>query len=113
PTTETATDEAPPEAPAEPDAFAIAPMSASPGGTAIRRDNTFYAYVETGDNLDVSFVKWLDHAAATDLTVTVRGPGGVLETCTRLATDPIGASCAWTDLTAATTGIWQIDFAPA
>ncbi|GAA4427248.1 hypothetical protein GCM10023169_26970 [Georgenia halophila] len=94
------------------DAGVIAPLSTSPGTSWIRTENTFYAYVAAGENLDISFAKHADGNNDTDADVTVRGPGGVMETCTALAADGADSGCSWTDLSSGTPGIWQIDFTP-
>jgi uncharacterized repeat protein (TIGR01451 family) len=87
----------------------ITPLSVSPGNSTIRTDNIFYAYVAAGENLDVSFVK-VGAGGGADVAITVRGPGGVTDSCTRTTADPGGATCDWADLTATSSGIWEITF---
>ena len=84
-------------------------LSTSPGTSLIRADQSFFAYVGPGENLDVSFTKALV-AFGGGATITVRGPGGIVQTCTIAIADPVGASCNFTDLISATPGVWQIDF---
>lgn len=86
-------------------------LSTSPGMSAIRQPNTFYAYVGAGENLDIFFDKVQSVGGAKAVTITVRGPGEVTRTCVRQPGDPVGSACSWPDLTSGTPGVWQIDFA--
>ncbi|TDE11426.1 LPXTG cell wall anchor domain-containing protein [Jiangella asiatica] len=90
----------------------VSPTSVNPVGTAVRQDNTFYAYVGAGENIDIDFAKVGNATNAGDVEITVRGPGGVVQTCTALEADPAGSGCSWTDLTSSTEGVWQVDFEP-
>ncbi|WP_158548096.1 DUF7927 domain-containing protein [Desertihabitans brevis] len=75
----------------------------------IRNDNIFYAYVEAGENLDVLFTK-VGNVAANDVEITVRGPGGEVETCTVTDGAAIGSTCGFPNLTSTTSGVWSIAF---
>ena len=81
-----------------------------PPSTEIRHGNTFYAYVGPGENLDVSFTKGADLAGGLPVTITVRGPGGVAQTCALSGTEPVGTGCTFADLTSAIPGVWEIVF---
>jgi uncharacterized repeat protein (TIGR01451 family) len=84
----------------------------TPGDSFIRQDNTFYAYVGAGENLDVQFSKFAALGGASAVTVTVQGPGGVTQTCTKQSADAPGTACTFSNLTSATPGIWAITFNP-
>ncbi|MEU0885620.1 hypothetical protein ABZ345_44155 [Lentzea sp. NPDC005914] len=82
-----------------------------PADTRLRSPQTFFAYLEPGENLDVSFVKDDDLAGslAQDLIVAVRRPSGADVSCTISDSDPEGATCAWSGLTAPAAGIWAVE----
>lgn len=82
-----------------------------PAGTHLRSPQTFFAYLEPGEDLDVSFVKDDDPGSgpAEDLVVAVRRPSGADVGCTISDGDPEGSACAWSGLTAPTAGIWAVE----
>ncbi|WP_167978605.1 DUF7927 domain-containing protein [Lentzea indica] len=79
--------------------------------TRLRSPQTFFAYLNPGENLDVSFVKDDDAAGslAEDLIVAVRRPSGADVSCTISDGDPEGSACAWSALTAPVAGIWAVE----
>ncbi|RWZ52767.1 DUF11 domain-containing protein [Labedella phragmitis] len=89
---------------------APAAAAETPGDSYIRQDNTFYAYVGAGENLDVQFLKSASLAGASPITVTVRGPGGITQSCTKQTTDAPNTACTFANLTSATPGVWAITF---
>lgn len=88
-----------------------APAAQNPSGISVATAQQFYAYVDAGENLDVTFTK--NNAGGGNVTITVNGPGGVTQTCTNLGTAPSGSPCALTDLSSSQPGIWRIDYAGA
>lgn len=97
----------------------LAPSSASavssPPEVTLRSDNVFNAYVAAGENLDVLFTKTAFSPAAnnSDTTITVRGPGGITESCFVPAAAAVGTTCGFSDLTASVSGVWEIMFGAA
>jgi hypothetical protein len=90
---------------------APAPAAQSPTNTAVASAQSFYAFVDAGENLDVQFTKAGGHLAVYGTaTFTVRGPGFTTQTCSDHTSTPNGTSCTFTDLTSPETGIWQIAF---
>ncbi|MCP2638277.1 GEVED domain-containing protein [Microbacterium sp. HD4P20] len=88
----------------------ISPLAAvGTAGTYIQQAQSWFAYVGPGENLDVVFTKANNFGTDNDTTVRLRGPGGVDETCTLVAAEPVGSVCAFSDRTS-TPGIWQVDF---
>lgn len=87
----------------------------NPTGTYLTANNDFYAYVQSSENLNVSFVKQIDGSAAGDgdAVITVSRPGASDVNCTVLAADPVSTACTFTGLTATQSGIWHINFAHA
>jgi hypothetical protein len=94
----------------------LAPSSASAVSSqpevTLRSDNVFNAYLAAGENLDVLFTKTAFSPVAnnSDSTITVRGPGGVVQTCLVPAAAPIGADCGFSNLTSGVAGVWQVVF---
>jgi uncharacterized repeat protein (TIGR01451 family) len=84
----------------------------APGTSQIRGTNVFYAYVEAGETLSSHFVKTNPADDATDATITIERPGAASVTCTLVAGAPAGTACSSGLLTAPTTGVWRITFAP-
>lgn len=81
--------------------------------TFISGDNVFYAYVESGEKVQLSFVK-SEHRepsglAPKPITVTVDAPGAQPQTCVIAATVAVGQGCTMTS-TAVKNGIWRIHF---
>lgn len=71
-------------------------------------NTTFYAYMQPGESLDVSFTKAFTNADSGDFRFTVRNPvGETVWTCTLLATQAVGSTCAIPDLTGPA-GAWTI-----
>jgi fimbrial isopeptide formation D2 family protein/uncharacterized repeat protein (TIGR01451 family) len=99
-----------------PVARAEANRSPSYGGVVGAQSNTFYAYVEDGETLDLSFALAARDStgASRQMTYRVTDPSGaVLWTCTIAATAAIGRTCSTTGLTGAS-GAWKIEVvAPA
>lgn len=89
----------------------LAPTSASaesnPATTSIRGNNIFNAYVEAGENLDALFTKTA-LSGTSDATVTVRGPGGFVQTCVVPAAAPVGSNCNLSNLASGIAGVWEI-----
>lgn len=84
----------------------------------ISGDNTFYAYVKAGETVSTSFARVdQDEPFGTvrgDVTVTIEGPDVPQQTCVMKADVAVGNGCAFTNLVAAKSGIWRIQFlAPA
>ncbi len=79
-------------------------------GAPIYSDNTFYAYAQAGETLDVSFTKVVDQATGTatkDFAV-IRPDGSTAWTCTVEAGAAVGTECAVEDLAVDQTGAWKI-----
>lgn len=87
--------------------------AANPTGTFMTSTNDFYAYVQTGENLDASFIKQIDGSGVNDddAVITVSRPGAADSTCTVLAADPVSTACTFINQTATSTGVWHIQFA--
>lgn len=87
--------------------------ASNPAGSLISVSNDFYAYVETGENLDASFVKDLNGSGAGDVdaVITVSRPGASDTTCTVQDSDVVTTSCDFNNLTASSSGIWRLRFA--
>ncbi len=82
--------------------------------TPISGDNIFYAYVVSGEKVNVGFVK-LDQPEPTGIaqqpvTVAVDAPGAASQSCVIPANVAVGGSCGFSGLTAPKTGIWKIAF---
>lgn len=81
----------------------------------ISGDNTFYAYVKSGETVGASFLRVnQDEPFDTpreDVTITVDGPGMQQQRCVAAKSVPVGQGCRFADQTAAQTGIWRIQFA--
>lgn len=70
-------------------------------------NTTFYAYMQAGESLDVSFTKAFTNADG-DFTFTVTDPtGAVAWTCPMPGSAPVGTTCAVPDLTGPA-GVWTI-----
>lgn len=70
-------------------------------------DTTFFAYVQAGETLDVDFTKAFTNADG-DYSFTVTDPAGTeVFTCSLLAADAVGESCAIADLSGPA-GVWTI-----
>jgi hypothetical protein len=88
-----------------------APAAQNPTKTTVAAGQSFYAFVDAGENLDVTFTKAGGHLAVYGTaTFTVRGPGFTTQSCSDHASTPNGTSCTFTDLTSTEAGIWQIAF---
>ncbi len=87
-------------------------LAANPASTYITESTDFYAYVNTDENLDASFIKQIDTSGVndTDAVFTVSRPGAADQVCTVLANDPVSSSCDFTNQTATQSGIWRISF---
>ena len=77
---------------------------------------TFYAYVQAGETLDVSFNKTFNSPDATS-KITVTGPGNIVHPPDGVANpdsscqfNVAGTICEWTGLNAASAGLWEIKF---
>lgn len=91
-----------------------AEAAVNPPGSTIRFSQTFYAYLNAGENLDVSFVRL---ANGWDTTIKVTDPQGGTNDCfipDLPRTGGVGGvgpqTCSFDSLTSSTTGIWTIDF---
>lgn len=86
--------------------------SVSPTGTYLASPNNLFAYVQSGENLDTTFTKAINGSFGTDVaaTITVSRPGAADVNCSISAASVAGTSCGFTNLTATTSGIWQIHF---
>lgn len=82
--------------------------------TFVSADNTFYAYVESGEKLNINFTKVNEVGGGTInkelVTVIVNAPGMDQKTCTIAADAQNGQGCNFKDLIAVKDGIWQIVF---
>jgi fimbrial isopeptide formation D2 family protein/uncharacterized repeat protein (TIGR01451 family) len=77
---------------------------------------TFYAYVQAGETLDISFSKTFNAPDAT-AKITVTGPGNIVHPPDGVANpddscqfNVAGTVCEWTGLSAASAGLWEIKF---
>lgn len=74
-------------------------------------DQTFYAYVGAGETLDVSFQQ--SAASSLPVEISVLDPTGLAAvSCVVPGSSANGVTCAETDLTSATAGVWTITYAP-
>jgi uncharacterized repeat protein (TIGR01451 family) len=79
----------------------------NPTGSRIYDDQTFYAYVGTGETLDASLQR--TSAASGPVTITVTDPAGTIATsCAHPVGTPNGTTCALNDLSSTTAGVWAI-----
>ena len=70
-------------------------------------DTTFYAYMQAGESLDVSFIKAFTNDTG-DFTFSVTDPtGAVVWTCTLVQAQGVGSTCAVPDLVGPA-GVWTI-----
>lgn len=78
-------------------------------------DNTFYGYARAGEKISANFVKSSQveplGLGAHPITVSIEGPGLERQACTISPTVVTGAGCGFTDVVAAETGVYKIDFA--
>jgi uncharacterized repeat protein (TIGR01451 family) len=79
-------------------------------GAPIYSNNTFYAYANSGETLNLSFVKAFDAAGGGTATTfrAFRPDGSIAWTCTVAATAALGASCANANVPVNVTGAWKI-----
>lgn len=85
----------------------------SPVDTMVRYENTFYAFTNPGEHLDIAFTKYVDASDTVDdgaAEIVVRGPGDQQLTCGFMGTEAAGASCPFAGLSAAVAGVWEIHF---
>jgi uncharacterized repeat protein (TIGR01451 family) len=84
-------------------------------GAPIYGNNVFYAYANSGESLNLSFVKASDANTAGSATTfrAIRPNGTVAWTCTVAATAAVGASCANANVPVNQTGAWKITMAAA
>jgi hypothetical protein len=80
----------------------------------ISADNTFYAYVKGGETISAAFTRVnIEEPFDTvrgDVTVTLEGPGVPVQTCILKKDVPVGQGCQFAAQTAATSGIWRVQF---
>ncbi|CAN7170292.1 SpaA isopeptide-forming pilin-related protein [Microbacterium sp. LjRoot45] len=89
--------------PAEP-----AAASVNPPNTTIRATNTFYAYANASENIDVTFVK-VALSVTSNQPIRILAPDGTVTTCT-LSAGAVGSTCARTNLTSTVAGIWTVTY---
>jgi hypothetical protein len=78
-------------------------------GTAVREDNTFYLYVNTGEKVDITFTKRADLDFTNTHTATLRleKPGATTKTC---SLPDSGTGCGWADELATANQVWRVVF---
>lgn len=85
----------------------------NPASTFIVSTNTFYAYVQASENVDVAFAKILNTGSNTNSTLTISRPGAADVLCTLDGATAVGnpaSECIQTNLTAPQTGVWRFHF---
>lgn len=85
---------------------------------ASQAKNTFYAYVEKGESLDVAFSRAAPAEKASeeqsDSTLKITNPTGKLyASCALQVSDSKGHTCAYDALSSSHSGIWRIDYRAA
>lgn len=98
--------------------FALVPQSANALSNDpklfISADNTFYAYVKSGETIGTSFIKanWTEPFSTTqeDVTVTLDGPGVSQQKCVIPKNVAVGQGCRIADQTAEKSGVWRVQF---
>ncbi len=82
--------------------------------TFITGDNTFYAYVVSGEKVNINFIKASQSESTSiqkePVTIVIDAPGETPRTCALPATVADGTGCTFSDLVASKTGIWRISF---
>lgn len=80
----------------------------------ISADNTFYAYVKSGETISAEFnrVNQTEQFDTTQeaVTITLDGPGTEQQKCVAPKNVPIGQGCRFAAQTATKAGIWRIQF---
>jgi hypothetical protein len=87
--------------------------TSSPPTVFINGNNTFYAYIQTGEKVNIAVVNSgiVDSSLKKQpLTLTVLSPGGPKTECTIVAAAPPNAGCGLSQLTAPKPGIWSFSF---
>jgi len=90
---------------------APARAEANATGAPLFSNNTFYAYAEAGETLNLNFTKDYDSPTAGGASMqfqATRPDGTVAWMCSVAANAAVGQSCATTGLTATQTGAWKI-----
>ncbi len=85
-----------------------ATASVNPPNTTIRATNTFYAYANASENVDVTFVKEA-LGVTSNQPIRILAPDGTVTTCT-LSANAVGSTCARTNLTSTVAGIWTVTY---
>lgn len=80
----------------------------------VSADNTFYAYVKSGETISAAFnrvdqVEQFD-TPFEDITITLDGPGVSQQKCVAPKNVAVGQGCRFAAQTAPQTGIWRIQF---
>ena len=82
--------------------------------TFISADNTFYAYVESGEKVTINFTKVGKVGSAEihdePVTVLIDAPGVKQTICDIAANVPDGQGCNFSDMVAESDGVWRITF---
>ncbi|MCA9327321.1 hypothetical protein KDA14_02210, partial [Candidatus Saccharibacteria bacterium] len=80
----------------------------------IGADNTFYAYVKSGEDISAKFtrVQYSHEANAADVVVTMDGPDVKQQKCILKRNISIGQGCTLQSKNIAKSGIWKISFTP-
>ena len=77
-------------------------------------DNTFYAYVKSGETVSANFLKSAQveplGLPAVDIAVTLEGPGVPQKKCMIAKDVATGQGCGFKDVVAPKSGIWRIQF---
>jgi len=88
----------------------------SDGKQFINADNTFYAYVKSGETLSADFVRVAGDSAFDNIpgpvTFVIDGLGVAEQRCTAPANVAIGKGCHFAAQTASKSGIWRIQLIP-
>lgn len=81
--------------------------------TFIAGDNVFYAYLRSGEKLNVNFNRAnqppIGETTPQQISMTVDAPGLSEQACTIPANIPLGNGCSF-NLTAVKDGIWRVNF---
>lgn len=82
--------------------------------SAISGDNTFYAYVKSGESISTSFIK-TDRTEpvgfpAQVVTTTIDGPGLTQQKCEIAKAVVVGKGCEFTNVVAPQTGVYRVAF---
>lgn len=86
---------------------------ASAKDTFINSDNTFYAFVQSNERVNVTFTEVglkVPSLKQKTAKVTVAAPGGLIKVCTIGADAPADSGCGFSQLSANQPGVWRFKF---